>query len=1006
MKHLSTLQQTFQIGFMLLFTSISAWAQLELSGRVEDAGSKEGIAGASLSIVGTVAGTITDSKGNFSLSTQITPPFQIRVSSVGYAPQVISITKSTTSITVQLVEQAVLGNEVVVSASRVEESVLKSPVTIEKMDIRAIQSTPAANFYDALRNLKGVDVAAQSLTFTSVNTRGFAGNGNTRVVQMVDGMDNQAPGLSFSVGNVVGLSELDLESVELLPGAASALYGPNATNGLLLMNSKSPFLYQGVSAYVKGGIMSASNRTTQTTPFYDAAIRYAKVFNNKLAFKLNISYLTAKDWQATDTRDQSFGLPTDNSLYPGFNRTSENNPNYNGVNVYGDENSSNVSLAAFRSTFTQLMQLPEATLSALSPQLPTLVNGVKQLSALTGIPTSTLISNVLLPNQLVARTGYNESDLVNYNAQSLKIGGAIHYRITNKVEAILQANWGMGTTVYTSSDRYYIKGFKLGQYKLELKGDNFFVRGYTTQERSGDAYAAGILASYINEAWKPSLNTSNLGESWYPQYAFTYGGGALQVFSQALQTALAGGQNASQAYTTALAAVSANSASLNALARSTADQGRLIPGTAEFNAVADKIKATGIPNGAKFLDRTNLYHVEGMYNFKNIVFHRVAEILVGGNYRVYDLNSQGTLFLQKPDGSEYNIREFGGYAQASKTIADILKLTGSIRYDKNENFKGQWNPRLSGVWTVHKNHSIRASYQTGFRIPTAQNQYINLVTPVSILIGGLRVVHDQYNLSQYADKLYAYDDTYLSNPDDPSKWNKVQLTEFKPERVLTYELGYKGTVGEKLWVDAYYYNSILRNYIGGIVFVNPDNPLTTTRAVSTPANYTKDIHYQGFGIGLDYLLPKGYVASGNLSNTTLNAGETTLFNAEKNRNVLDDGFQVGFNTPKYRYNLSFAKRISAKNNVGFNITYRYQQAFCWNELLLPSQARTAMNNQQIVIPAYGTLDAQVSLKIPQVKTILKLGGSNILNKAYTTAWGNPQIGAMYYIGLNFDQLMN
>src|SRR5690606_40033325 len=115
-----------------------------------------------------------------------------------------------------------------------------------------------------------------------------------------------APGLNFAVGNVVGMSELDVESVELLPGAASALYGPNAINGLLLMNSKSPFQYQGVSAYVKTGIMSADNRTTKNTAFYDVAFRFAKAFNNKFAFKVNVAYLTGKDWQATDYRDQSF----------------------------------------------------------------------------------------------------------------------------------------------------------------------------------------------------------------------------------------------------------------------------------------------------------------------------------------------------------------------------------------------------------------------------------------------------------------------------------------------------------------------------------------------------------------------------------------------------------------------------------------------------------------------------------------------------------------------------
>src|SRR5690606_35066841 len=143
----------------------------------------------------------------------------------------------------------------------------------------------------------------QSLTFRSVNTRGFGSNGNIRLVQLVDGMDNQAPGLNFPVGNVVGMSELDVESVELLPGAASALYGPNAINGLLLMNSKSPFIYQGVSAYVKTGVMSAANRSQRNTGYYDVAVRFAKALNDRFAVRAKMAYLKADHGQSTDYPD-------------------------------------------------------------------------------------------------------------------------------------------------------------------------------------------------------------------------------------------------------------------------------------------------------------------------------------------------------------------------------------------------------------------------------------------------------------------------------------------------------------------------------------------------------------------------------------------------------------------------------------------------------------------------------------------------------------------------------
>jgi outer membrane receptor protein involved in Fe transport len=133
----------------------------------------------------------------------------------------------------------------------VEESILKSPVTVEKLDLLAIRQTPAPDFYDALANVKGVQFTSSSLNFPQINTRGFATIANVRFVQMVDGIDTQAPLLNFPTGNIVGIGELDTESMELLPGTASALYGPNAFNGVLLMKSKSPFEYQGLSAQAK-----------------------------------------------------------------------------------------------------------------------------------------------------------------------------------------------------------------------------------------------------------------------------------------------------------------------------------------------------------------------------------------------------------------------------------------------------------------------------------------------------------------------------------------------------------------------------------------------------------------------------------------------------------------------------------------------------------------------------------------------------------------------------------
>ncbi len=993
------------LAFILVFGEPGAWAQVTLTGRVTDAGSHSPLIGVSVKVKDKVIGTITDSKGAFELKVMSQPPFTLVFSSVGYQPREIEVSASRSDISVELREEAIMGREVIISASRVEESVLQSPVSIERLDIRSIREAPAPSFYDAIRNLKGVDMSTQSLTFSNPNTRGFSGNGNTRMVQLVDGMDNQAPGLNFSVANIAGLSELDVESVELLPGAASALYGANAINGILLMNSKSPFLYQGLSAYAKTGIMHADNRVKRytyeseaTTPFYDVGVRYAKAFNNKLAFKVNFTYLKAKDWQATDYRDHSL------SNGYGFNGTEEWNPGYDGVNVYGDPS---VGIASFLGqNLTNIAALTK------NEQLQKLDAGVKQLGMI--FAQAAEFPEITTPEQgyqkvfkdvygssTFARRGYKERDLVDYNAYSIKTNASLHYRINENVEALVQANWGLGTTVYTGADRYFIKNFTIGQYKAEIKGSNFFVRAYTTQENSGDTYAVGLAGLGVNKMWTVLNGNVIVDPNYFATYAATLAGATLAPILQ--KTNAAFGQGASAAVMTYFNEISTYRNNATAIAQQLRAQpgitdGRAMePGSAAFTEQLNKVTNTAIPGntsgvGAKFLERTALYHLEGMYNFNKLIDPKEVEIIAGASYRLFDLNSKGTLFYQDENGKEPNISEIGGYVQAQKTIADILKLTGSVRYDKNSSFKGQFSPRISGVLTLNRNHNIRASFQTAFRIPDTQAQFIDLITPNAHLIGGL---------PQLREKYFAGASVINVKTGQPFKFS-----EFKPERVVSTEVGYKGLIGDALFMDVYYYNSVYKNYTIGNNLQVTSGP-RAGQFFGMQSNFEEDIKTHGFGLGLDYALPASFTVGANVSNNTLRAGGVGLFSNEMNKVVLDNGSDIGFDTPKYRYTLSFGNRNIARSGWAFNLVWRRQDAFFWNSSFVPNAVKFAADrNRQSIIPAIATLDAQVSRKLSPIKSILKVGGTNILNKQYTTGWGNPTVGSMYYVSLTFDQLLN
>lgn len=993
--------------WFLCLLSISAVAQTRIAGKVTDDAKKESLAGISIAVRGKVIGTITDTRGNFALTTNTATPFTIVVTGVGFQTQEFTVNDDQTNLNISLKEQVLVGQEVVVSASRVEESILQSPVSVERLDIRSFQSTPGATFYDALQNIKGVDMSTQSLTFKSVNVRGFGSNGNTRVVQLLDGMDNQAPGLNFSVGNLAGVSELDLESVDLLPGAASALYGPNAINGLLLMTSKSPFQYQGLSAYAKGGVMSANNRTTATTPFYDAAFRYAKAFNNKVAFKVGVSYLTAKDWQATDYRDQGFS--NGNTLESG-NRA--NNPGYDGINIYGDA-SANIYSSLFGNGQPGTgANGTSAILGAIATtQIPQASN--RTLPQLTGLTPQQIFNNII-PNLNISRTGYQETDLVNYDATNLKLNGALHYRLNENVEAIVQANWGTGTTVYTGADRYYIKGFKLGQYKLELRGTNFFVRAYTTQERSGNAYATSTLGQGINEAWSGSA------AKWFPTYFGTYAQTALLGYAGAYLTALGSGQAPAAALAAAQAYAASQQTTILNQARGVADQGRFLPGTPEFDKAQADVAGRPIPGnaagvGARFLDKTNLYHGELMYNFSKLVDPKTVELIVGGNVRRYALNSEGTLFARDESGKEFTIDEYGAYAQASKTLVNVLKLTGSLRYDKNQNFKAQISPRFSAVLTLAKLHNFRASFQRGFRIPTTQDQYIDLNTPSARLIGGLQFLKQKYNFDTSPvytlQSVQAFGGTLQQGgsaalPTALALLKPAPNAGYDPERVETYEVGYKGLLGNKLFIDAYYYYNRFLNFLGSQIVVQGKNPVSLTDPASTlqlissttrnvysyPVNSPTQLKNAGWAVGIDYLLPANYAIGANVSSNYL-----------IDQDQIPTGFVTYFNTPKYRYNLSFGNRNVARTGFGFNVVYRAQDSFLWESSFANTEATV---RKQTIIPAYSTLDAQISKKLSGLKSILKVGGTNLTGKLYTQSWGNPLVGSMYYISLTFDELLN
>ena len=282
------------LSVFLLFTLVSVAQNKVISGVIKDKKNGETLISASVIVKGTATGVSTDLDGKFSIELDVTEPKVLVISYLGYQDQEVVVDKTTTNVTIEMEAANMIGQEVVVSGSRISETILESSTSIQKMNTREINEIASGDFYGGLSTLQGVDVTTSSLGFQVINMRGFNTTAPVRIVQFVDGMDNQAPGLNFPVGNMVGANDLDLENVEIITGAASALYGANAFQGVVSMTTKNPYDYPGLSFKLQGG----------SRDYLDAQFRYAGAFGKEKRFGLKVTgqYKRAYDWEANDTK--------------------------------------------------------------------------------------------------------------------------------------------------------------------------------------------------------------------------------------------------------------------------------------------------------------------------------------------------------------------------------------------------------------------------------------------------------------------------------------------------------------------------------------------------------------------------------------------------------------------------------------------------------------------------------------------------------------------------------
>jgi len=816
-------------------------------------------------------------------------------------------------------------DEVVISASRVSESIMKSPVSIESVNSLYFKKSASPSFFDALENVKGVQMLVPSLGFKIINTRGFANTTNVRFTQLVDGFDNQAPHIGAPIGNAMGPSDLDIERVEIIPGTAAALYGLNSVNGLANFITKDPFIHRGITIQQKAGVNHVDGNQSDVSLYTENSIRIAEKISDRFAFKINGTFSKGSDWIADDRTDLNAAANTNLGIAGG-----SANPAYDPVNGYGNESSN-------RRTLT--------------------LGGRRYV---------------------VARTGYSEKDITDYNIQNIKADIGLYYKIRPKTLLTYTYRFADLDNVYQRANRFALKDYLLQQHAVELKNDIFQIKAFLTSENTGKSFNLRSAAENLDRSFK-SDNT------WYSDYS--------AAFNNAISNS---GISILQA--------------LNQ-ARAAADNGRLQPGTDLFkNEVQRLADINNWDEGAALRVKDKLLHAEGQVDVSNMLgtdFRKNTglDLLIGADYQTYLIDPDGNYFINPAEGKSFESFSYGktgGFVQAGQNMLQgLVKLSATLRADKNDYFDVKFNPRITAVVTPNTEQSIRMSFQSGSRFPSIFEAFSNVNSGGVKRVGGLKImsngVFENAYLRSSIDRFQAAVTNDFNNgialPDAieqrKSLLAKNTYTYLEPEHINSFEVGYKGLfLQKKLKLDADFYFNKYDNFIAQVemnvpnttdpslipVYLNDRSQQSRYRMYT---NSQSEVYNFGVSLGLSYLFWNHYTFSGNMSYAKLSRTEN------------NDGFEDGFNTPEWMGNIS----LSGENVIpgfGFNISYRRQSSFYWKSFLVNGDVK-----------AYGTIDAQISYELIQAKMGMKIGATNLTNKYYNSFLGGPAIGGLYYTTITY-----
>ncbi|TDQ08707.1 TonB-dependent receptor [Pedobacter metabolipauper] len=749
--------------------------------------------------------------------------------------------KTDTVRNVDILENQVL-HEVVVSASRRSESILKAPVTIETFNSRDIRLSAAPSFFDALENVKGVQMLTPSMGFKIINTRGFANTTNVRFTQLVDGIDNQAPHIGAPIGNAMGPNDLDIEKVEIIPGTASALYGLNAINGLANFITKNPFTTTGITIQQKTGITHVNDPQSPAKLFSETSLRIAEKISSRLAYKVNFTYTKGYDWIANDRTDLNATANSGVGIGGGIN-----NPANDPVNGYGNESSNRRRITL----------------------------GGRQYQ--------------------VSRTGYDEKDMTDYDIKNVKADIGLHYKLSDKTLLSYTYRIAGINNVYQRANRFALKDYMLQQHAVELKSEIFQARGFVTTENTGKSYNLRSAAENQDRKFKND-------NQWYADYTSAFNNAIGQsgtTAAQALARArIAADQGRLQPGTPAF------QNSLNELAGiNNWDQGaalRVKDNLAHAEAQADISKAIG----NQFREKTGLDLLAGL-DYVVYFIHPDGNYFInpaeGKTFDTFTYGKTGA-FVQARKNVLKNRVSVTATLRVDKNDYFEAKLnprfTAVITPYKNQSIRisYQSGSRFPSIFEAFSNVNSGGVRRVGGLKVMSDGVFENAYLRSSVDQFQAAVTNDFNNGISTADAIRRQKQLLIKN----------YYTYLKPEHITSMEIGYKGLFLDRtLKIDADFYYNKYNNFIAQVEMnvpntILPDSIPTALNDRNRQSRYrlytnSRSVVYNlGGSLGMNYLFLERYTIGGNLAYAKLSRTEN------------NDGFEDGFNTPEWISNVSLA----------------------------------------------------------------------------------------------------